>query len=376
MFSQPFNLDRTVRLIISVVVAVCVILLIGRLSDVLLPFFAAWLAAYMLNPFVEFLQEKVHINNRLVCVIIVMLTILGMVIGVSVLAAQSIEAEIDEINELIREYLDNEKTFNPFVDETIKSLLSNVNLQAIDGLDDLSDIVRELMPTAYGLFSSSLQYLAGVLVLFFFMLYLFFIMMDLPHLSSSWQNLCPRKFRPFARQLFHDLAQGMNMYFRKQALISLILGCLFAAGFTIIDLPMGVAMGLLVGLLNMIPYMHTLGIIPPMVVALIQSAQTNESFWLLALWIVAVFCINQLILDLILTPKIMGKATGLNPAVLLLSLSIWGSLLGVLGMIIALPVTSLMVSYYKHFIIGEKNSALEEITKAGKEGKEAVDDGL
>ena len=66
-------------------------------------------------------------------------------------------------------------------------------------------------------------------------------------------------------------------------------------------------------------------------------------------------------IDGFLTPKIMGKATGLNPAVILLSLSIWGSLMGVLGMIIALPVTTLMISYYKHFVIGENNDKLEDV---------------
>jgi predicted PurR-regulated permease PerM len=67
-----------------------------------------------------------------------------------------------------------------------------------------------------------------------------------------------------------------------------------------------------------------------------------------------IFVINQLILDLLLTPKIMGNATGLHPAIILLSLSVWGSLMGVLGMIIALPITALLVSYYQHFIIEEK----------------------
>ena len=62
----------------------------------------------------------------------------------------------------------------------------------------------------------------------------------------------------------------------------------------------------------------------------------------------------QGIQDLFLVPKIMGKAMGLNPAVILLSLSIWGSLLGIVGMIIALPVTTLLISYYKRFVINEE----------------------
>ena len=51
-----------------------------------------------------------------------------------------------------------------------------------------------------------------------------------------------------------------------------------------------------------------------------------------------------------LVPKIMGKITGLNPAIILLSLSVWGSLMGMLGMIIALPCTTLLLSYYQRYI--------------------------
>jgi len=72
---------------------------------------------------------------------------------------------------------------------------------------------------------------------------------------------------------------------------------------------------------------------------------------LLALLIVIV--IVQIVQDLFLTPKIMGKMTGLNPALILLSLSVWGSLLGIVGMIIALPMTTLILSYYKRFVLND-----------------------
>ena len=73
-----------------------------------------------------------------------------------------------------------------------------------------------------------------------------------------------------------------------------------------------------------------------------------------------VFLVVQGIQDLFLVPKIMGKAMGLNPAVILLSLSIWGSLLGIVGMIIALPVTTLLISYYKRFVIREQGIGNKE----------------
>ena len=85
-----------------------------------------------------------------------------------------------------------------------------------------------------------------------------------------------------------------------------------------------------------------------------QSTQTDTSFWMYLLGIAIVFIIVQTTLDMVLTPKIMGHAIGMKPAVILLSLSIWGSLMGVLGMIIALPCTTVIISYYKHFVIEKK----------------------
>lgn len=75
---------------------------------------------------------------------------------------------------------------------------------------------------------------------------------------------------------------------------------------------------------------------------------------MVALSIVAIFILIQAFEDIVLIPKIMGKAMGMNPAVILLSLSIWGSLMGVAGMIIALPITTIIVSYYKRFILGDE----------------------
>ena len=81
--------------------------------------------------------------------------------------------------------------------------------------------------------------------------------------------------------------------------------------------------------------------------AILKAADTGQNFWIIIASASAVFIVVQIIQDTFIVPKIMGKITGLNPAIILLSLSIWGSLMGMLGMIIALPLTTLMLSYYQ-----------------------------
>jgi predicted PurR-regulated permease PerM len=142
----------------------------------------------------------------------------------------------------------------------------------------------------------------------------------------------------------------MSNYFRGQAAVASICGVLFALGFTLVGLPLGILLGLFVGLLNMVPYLQILGLIPAGLLAMMHAVQSGTNIWMVLGLTGLVFVVVQLIQDGFLTPKIMGKVTGLNPAMIMLSLSIWGKLLGLLGMIIALPVTYLLLVYYRRLI--------------------------
>ena len=145
----------------------------------------------------------------------------------------------------------------------------------------------------------------------------------------------------------------MNSYFRGQSLIALIVGILFSIGFLIIDFPLAVGLGLFIGLLNLVPYLQLIGLVPTIILALMKSLETGQNFWFIMLLALIVFAVVQAIQDMYLTPRIMGKVMGLNPAVILLSLSVWGALLGFIGLIVALPLTTLCLSYYRRFVLKE-----------------------
>ena len=92
----------------------------------------------------------------------------------------------------------------------------------------------------------------------------------------------------------------------------------------------------------------------------LKAVDTGENFWIIFGSAVIVFVVVQVITDMVLTPKIMGKAMGLNPAILLLSPSVWGALLGFIGLIVALPLTTLLIAYYKRYVVKEEEEkALE-----------------
>jgi len=167
--------------------------------------------------------------------------------------------------------------------------------------------------------------------------------------------MVPQSSRAFAKQLAEDVERGMNSYFRGQGTVAFIVGVLFSIGFLIVGMPMAIGLGMFMGFLNLVPYLQTLGFLPMALLALLKAADTGENFWWIFLLGAIVVGVVQLIQDTFLVPKIMGSAMGLNPAVILLALSVWGSLLGFIGLIIALPLTTLLISYYKRFVLEEKD---------------------
>ena len=142
----------------------------------------------------------------------------------------------------------------------------------------------------------------------------------------------------------------MSQYFRGQTAVAFMCGVLFSVGFVLVGLPLGVLLGMFVGLLNMVPYLQMIGFIPAFMLAVIHALESNTGIWMTLGMTAGVFAVVQLIQDGILVPKIMGKVTGLNPAMIMLALSIWGKLLGLLGLIIALPMTYLLLIYYRRLL--------------------------
>jgi sugar (pentulose or hexulose) kinase len=138
----------------------------------------------------------------------------------------------------------------------------------------------------------------------------------------------------------------------------MIMGILFCIGFSIIDFPMAIGLGVMIGIMDLVPYLHGFGLIPAALLAGLKSAETGQSYFVVFGMVLAIFGIVQIIMDAIVVPKVMGKHMGLNPTILLLSLSVWGTLLGFIGLIIALPATTLIIAYWRRYVTKDS----EEVT--------------
>ena len=348
------NRKWLVRTGITLAVLVALYLLVRRLSGVLLPFLISFVVAYMLAPIVNFFQHKCRLKSRVLSVIVTILLVMGVLTAAVAAVTPAISRQATSLSQSVKSYvsqLDGSEYFSPEVNERIEEIVQSIDIKALIESEQVQQGVKKILPILGDWISSGVNALMGLAVAFICILYIIFLLIDYEKITTNWHKYLPDRFRDSIVTLMSDLDRNMNAYFRGQALVAGIVGILFAIGFQIIGLPMGIGIGLFIGVLNLVPYMQALGIPPCILLGLIQAAETGRPVWIVMICIAAVFIIVQTIQDMVLVPKIMGDVTGMGPAWILLSLSIWGSLLGFVGMIIALPVTTLLVSYYKRFVL-------------------------
>ena len=360
------NRQAIVRSVVTVAVLVALYLLIRRLSGVLLPFLISFVVAYMLAPLVNFFQHKCRLKNRVLSVIVTILLVVGVLTGSIAALVPAISKQATSLSNSVKTYISNwdgNDYFSPRVNEQIEQLIQSMDIKALLHSPEVQQGIEKVIPILGDWINSGVNALMSLAIGFVCILYIIFLLIDYEKISNNWHKYIPERFSDGIQMLMNDLDRNMNAYFRGQALVAGIVGILFAIGFQIIGLPMGIGMGLIIGVLNLVPYMQALGIPPCILLGLIQSAETGRPIWVVMLCIAAVFIIVQSIQDMVLVPKIMGNVTGMGPAWILLSLSIWGSLLGIIGMIIALPLTTLLVSYYKRFVLHISEDMTRHIAK-------------
>lgn len=362
---RPFTFDRVVRIFFGALVFGALLWLIYYLRDVLLPFGVAVVIAYMLEPMVQFNRQLLHLKGRVVAVFV---TFFGVLFALGLLLwlfMPSIIAEMRQVGTLISQYVDSTQSVPLIPPSVHRFLKENIDFTQLSAMLTDIDWVSIGSKTLH-LINRSITFIISVFNWALVILYVIFIMLDYDRISRGFKAIVPPAYRRQAAALGNDVQQAMNHYFRGQALVAFIVGILFAIGFLIVGLPLAVVLGLFIGLLNMVPYLQLMSIPITALLCLIYSAQNAAGFWLTFGEAMVVYVVVQCIQDLFLTPKIMGKVMGLNPAIILLSLSVWGSLLGLLGMIIALPLTTLLISYYERYVIGRPsdrqalNDAIEQ----------------
>lgn len=368
MLEKEITFDRFVRILGAVLITGGVLYMINYLSGVLLPFFVAWLLAYLLYPLVKFVQYKLHVPTRALSIIVSLVFVLAIIAGVFWLIIPPMLEQFEKLGDVASQYI-RQGTNGESFQATVQQWLHQ-NREAIEQVfrrKDVTDAIKNAMPKLFSVLGQTASVILSIVASLITLLYMFFILLDYEYLTTNWIKIFPKKLRPFWQSLMQDVEKELNNYIRGQSLVALIMGILFCIGFTIIDFPMAIGLGILIGIMDLVPYLHTFALIPTAFLALLKAADTGQNFWIIFAGAFAVFCVVQVIIDMVVTPKVMGKAMGLNPAILLLALSVWGALLGFIGLIVALPLTTILIAYYQRYVTKDKAKAPAAITEEKKD---------
>ena len=325
MTEKSINYDLLLRRAGLWFIAIAVFLLIDYLSSVLLPFFVAWIFAYLLYPMVKFADRRLH-TPRALSIILTLIVVIAVLTCIGLLIIPPMIEQFEKLGGLVTDYIHKTANINSIPEAVAQWFNENhYEIEKFFKSKDFTDGLKSIMPGLFSFLGQTYSVIMSIIASFITLLYMFFILLDYEYLSENWIRIFPEKHRPFWHELMGDAKEALNNYVRGQGLVALIMGILFCIGFTIIDFPMAIGLGIMIG------------------GALI------------------VFIVVQIICDMVVTPKVMGSAMGMNPAILLLSLSVWGALLGFIGLIIALPLTSLLIAYYQRYVTKEsKKGPLNE----------------
>ena len=364
-FLKPvIDFDRFVRGLLFLAVITVLVLGLRWLSPVLIPFFAAWAIAWILAPVVNFFQNTCRLRSRVLSVLITLALLIGLASAVAWLIIPPLIDGVTQIKDALLSYLASGHIRNihlpEWLDHLMQQWLDQGKIQSMLRSDNLMKTIRETLPHVWNMLVSTANLVMSLVGAAFGALYLFFLLLDYDYYTTAWINWLPRTQRNFFRRLSEDLGNNMRGYFRGQALVALSNCVMFTLGFWVIGLPMPLGMGLFVGLISFIPYVQVVGFAPAAVLALMEMSDTGRSFWGLMALVLLVYIVVQVLQDTVFTPRIMGKIMGLSSAMVLLSLSIWSYMAGIIGLIIALPLTTIIFAYYKRYILKEPDDMLNE----------------
>ncbi|MDZ4743335.1 MAG: AI-2E family transporter [Verrucomicrobiota bacterium] len=321
---------------------------LSKFSNLLGPLALAGITALILKPYVEMIEKRLKIGSALAVVIIYSATFI-----ILTLAAWLF------LPELVTQSIEFSKKVPNIIDRAVESLSAMKNKSKFDLDSDIHSVVETVKSNAQSLAYSVFNNMssAGTKILSFFgflagfavvPVYIFYF---LKSKEDPMEKL--REFLPFFKDdkkedvifLVKEFVAINVSFFRGQIVIGMITGVLYATGFTMSGLAAGLFIGVLLGFLNIIPYLGSIiGILIIVPTGLFQEG----GGWMLLLKCGATVMITQMLVDWYFTPKIMGKQTGLHPVVIIISIFFWGTALhGILGMLLAIPLTAFLVTVWR-----------------------------
>lgn len=332
------------------------ILIWVQAGTVLVQLFIALALAYLLNPLVHRLEQRGL--NRIISVLLVFILAIVGLGGIAVLLTLAIKSELANVQLNIPDYV---QRLYELIPQQVKSYLQidtpdrltlQLNNLAATLKASAFDIARPLLHWLQQAVSSTVGLVLNLLGYLIIPVYLFYLLADMPFFTAWLKELPPPRFREQLGQLCREFDRVLSGFVRGQLLVCAILAVLYSVGLWLIDIDLAVAIGTLAGAAFIIPYLGTiLGIVLSMAMALLKFHDLLHPLLCLG-W----FGLVQTLEGTVITPKVVGDTVGLHPLIAIVALLIGGQLLGISGMLLAIPVAAILKVLAGHLLTYYRSS--------------------
>jgi predicted PurR-regulated permease PerM len=314
--------------------------LLFQLAPVLTPFFIAALLAYLGDPLVDRLVSRGP--SRTVVVVFGLIIVLGPLLLIPVLQKQAtafVRAIPGFLDWASLEWAPWLQT-NLGIELTVPDV-DKVKLTLAKNLDRIGDVAVNVISYASRSGLALAGWLAGIVLI---PVVTFYLLRDWDDFVSSIRDLLPRDIEPTVSTLARESDQVLGAFLRGQLTVMLCLGVVYSVGLKLAGLEWSLAIGMLAGLVSFVPYLGVIfGMLTASIAVLVQSQDIVQ-----LVWVLAVFGAGQLLEGMILTPWLVGDRVGLHPVAVIFAVLAGGQLFGFMGILLALPVASVLAVLLRH----------------------------
>lgn len=327
--------DKNLLLIsFLLVMAVCIVLYFSR--RVVAPFFIAFALAYLMDPLVDRLTSFKF--SRTLSVLILLLAFFFLALGSVVLLIPIFSMQAESLAKNIPAYIGIfQEWFRPVLD-----LIKGIDPERVEefvneGLSRFGELPMKVLQFSSKLVWGSVSNLFNIVLMFanlvIIPVVMFYLLRDFDSINEKLLRLAPPRFQEKTKNLFLEVDQVLSSFVRGQLVVAGLMGVMYSIGLFLCDTPMSLSLGMMAGLVNLVPYLGlVLGFVPS---ALLTYMHTQE--WLPVLAVAGVFVFVQAMEGMFITPRVVGDNIGLHPVAVILAVLLGGELFGIVGMILGVP---------------------------------------
>ena len=347
------------RLLLAVAAVVLVGWCFAQIAGVLTPFAIAFTLAYFLNPVVNAMESRfarrlekrpwlrARLDPRTPAVGVLCALAVATVVVVVVLVVPAAWHQASDAGAKLPEYVQRARA-------KLEPIYERLNLKYPDQAEEIRariettlrenavDIVKPLTRAVQAAFSSVLGFFLSILSLLVVPVFAVYLLYDMNRIASGAKDLVPNRWRPYVYSRFAQVDRLLSAFVRGQLTVCLILGAFYAVSLTACGVPMGLIVGFVIGFFNLIPFMsHVIGLPLALVLSWLDDQSPER---LLA--VAAFFVFGQFVEGNFISPKIVGDSVGLHAVVIMLAVLVGGTLFGLIGMLVAVPLTAALSVFW------------------------------